>query len=98
MKYKATLSIRPDLWDFGKQRVKALKQLPHHIELNNHLEKIRSAAFKAFWEYMDSHDGINPYMRELKLLVDLKLNRVKKQIKMDFLAFFQRIIDQSEVE
>jgi len=47
MKYKAMLSIRLDLWDFGKQRVKASKQLPHHIELNNHLEKIRSAAFKA---------------------------------------------------
>jgi len=96
MKYKARVSIRPDLWDFGKQRVKASKQLPHHIELNNHLEKIRSAAFKAFWEYVDSHDGNHPSMQELKQLIDIKLSRVKKQVKMDFLSFFQRIIDQSE--
>ena len=94
-KYKTGVSIHPQCWDFDKQRIKPSKKVSHHLELNNHLEKIISASFKSFWEYRDANEGQNPSMQELKQLVDRKLNRNKTGNKSDFLEFFQKLIDQS---
>ncbi|GAC1416509.1 MAG: site-specific integrase [Flavisolibacter sp.] len=94
-KYKTGISIHPQCWDFDKQRIKSSIRVPHHLELNNHLGKIISISIKSYWEYRDAHDGKNPSMQELKQLVDGKLNRVKVEVKSDFLGFFQKLIDQS---
>ena len=94
-KYKTVISIHPPFWDFDKQRIKSTSKVPHHLEINNQLEKIISVSVKSFWEYRDAHDGANPPMRELRQIVDGKLNRRKVEKKMDFLEFFQKLIDQS---
>ena len=94
-KYKTGISIHPQFWDFDKQRIKSSIKVPHHLELNNQLEKIISVSVKSYWEYRDTHDGQNPSMLELKQLVDGKLNRRKIEKRMDFLEFFQKLIDQS---
>jgi Phage integrase SAM-like domain/Phage integrase family/Arm DNA-binding domain len=93
-KYTTGISIHPQLWDFEKQRVKSSKKVPHHIELNNYLDKLVSQSNKSFWEYKDSHEGESPSMHELKLLVDRKLKKSSEK-KMEFMTFFQKIIDQS---
>jgi Phage integrase SAM-like domain/Phage integrase family/Arm DNA-binding domain len=94
-KYKTGISIHPQFWDFEKQRIKSSIKVPHHLELNNQLEKIISVSIKSYWEYRDTHDGQSPSMLELKQTVDGKLNRRKIEKKMDFLEFFQKLIDQS---
>lgn len=93
-KYTTGISIPPQLWDFEKQRVKSSKKVPHHLELNNYLDRLVSVSIKTFWEYKDSHEGENPSMYELKLLIDKKLKKNNEK-RVEFMSFFQKIIDQS---
>ena len=99
LKYKTGISIHPQLWDFDKQRIKSSIKVPHHIELNNQLEKIISVSVKTYWEYRENSDGRKPTMSELKEIVDRKLNgektEKKTEKKMELLDFFQKLIDQS---
>ncbi|MEO8173580.1 MAG: site-specific integrase [Sediminibacterium sp.] len=95
-KYATRIKILPAYWDNKKQRIKPVANVENHLELNRYLDTLKKVVDKTFWELTNAAEGVPPYLQTLKVAVDTKLERVKKEPPITFFDFFQKIIDQSK--
>jgi integrase len=95
MKYSTEERIHPQHWDAVRQRAKMSKSNAHGLELNVYLEKLYTLAVTAYRELLNTDDGMQPSLQDIKVSMDRRLNRMTGA-KMDFFGFFQKLIAQSQ--
>lgn len=85
-KYSTGKSILPEYWDMENQRPTAKYKAKFGKDLSIHLDSIETEILNIFRKYEIDH--IVPTLEQLRSDLDVKLNRVKPELKSDDIVSF----------
>jgi hypothetical protein len=95
-KYYLPENVHPNNWNKKTHRaIKALKDFPEYPEFNARLDHIEQVIKTTYRRYLTDHNNTHPTPIVLKNLLDIALNRKKKEKPATFFSYYDDFNDRS---